>query len=78
MNPTTNGHAAAPATDEFTLVISWSPTTGQVKAVFPNLDTMSTLRMFALGLQAFAEWKAKTEQQRVTIPDMKVTGKLII
>lgn len=72
MTPT-NG--ATPGT-EITLTISWSPSTGQVKVAFPQIDIIGVLGLLEMAKLVLTEQRSKAEQ-RVQIPDMQVTRKLI-
>lgn len=72
---TTNGTAPL-SQPEITLTINWSPATGQVKVAFPQIDIIGVLGLLEMAKLVLTEQRAKAEQ-RVQIPDMQVTRKLI-
>lgn len=78
MNPTTNGHAAAPAaSNELTLVINWNPATDGVRATFPQVSLVILRGMLAGASRVLDEYQSKLQSDsRILVPDMQVTGKL--
>ena len=72
----TNGNGTAPATDGFNLVINWNPSTGQVKVAFPQIDHLMVLGMIEFAKVSLLEMRAKADN-RIAIPDMQVTKRLI-
>jgi hypothetical protein len=75
----TNGHnpTANPLqTEGLTLSINWNPSTGQVKVAYPQVDHLMILGMIEFAKVSLMEMRAKAEQ-RVTIPDMQITKRLI-
>jgi hypothetical protein len=72
INPTTNPLQA----EGLNLVINWNPSTGQVKVAFPQVDHLMIFGMIEFAKVSLLEMRAKAEQ-RVTIPDMQVTKRLI-
>jgi hypothetical protein len=73
----TNGNGAVPqVSDGLNLVINWNPQTGQVKVSFPQIDHLMVLGMIEFAKVTLLELRAKAEQ-RVTIPDMQITKRLI-
>lgn len=72
-----SGNGAAPTiTPEITLTIAWSPSTGQVKVSFPQIDIIGVLGLIEMAKIVLLEQRSKADQ-RVTIPDLQVTKRLI-
>jgi hypothetical protein len=71
VNPTANPMQAG-----LNLVINWNPQTGQVKVAFPQVDHLMILGMIEFAKVSLLEMRSKAEQ-RITIPDMQVTKRLI-
>ena len=72
INPTTNPLQA----NELILAIKWNPQTGSVSVSFPQIDHVSILGMIEFAKVSLYELRAKAEQ-RITIPDIKVTNRLV-
>lgn len=72
---TTNGTAPL-ANPEINLTITWIPTTGQIKVSFPQIDTIGVLGLLEMAKMVLIEQRTKAEQ-RVQIPDMQITKRLI-
>jgi hypothetical protein len=72
MNPTTNPMQG----NELTLAIKWNPQTGAVSTSFPQIDHVSILGMIEFAKVALMEMRAK-QDQRIAIPDIQVTKRLI-
>jgi len=72
----TNGNGTAPATDGLNLTINWNPSTGQIKVAFPQIDHLMILGMIEFAKVSLLELRAKAEN-RISIPDMHVTKRLI-
>jgi hypothetical protein len=70
-NPTAN-----PLQAGLNLVINWNPQTGQVKVSFPQVDHLMILGMIEFSKVSLLEMRAKSEQ-RIAIPDMQVSKRLI-
>lgn len=73
---TTNGNGTAPASTDINLVIAWSPSTGQVKVSFPQIDIIGVLGLLEMAKVVLMEQRAKAEQ-RVQIPDINVTRRIV-
>jgi hypothetical protein len=71
----TNG-TNVPAGNEISLIIKWSPSTGQVSATFPQIDHTIIFGLLEMGKQILSEMRSKADQ-RISIPDMQVTKRLI-
>jgi len=71
-NPTANPLQV----DGLVLTIKWNPQTGQVQVSFPQVDHVSILGMLEFAKVSLLEMRAKAEQ-RISIPDMQVTKRLI-
>jgi hypothetical protein len=70
----TNGDPLSP--NELLLAIKWNPSTGSLAVSFPQIDHVSILGMLEFAKVNLLEMRAKNEQ-RIAIPDMKVTKRLI-
>ncbi len=71
-----NGNGTPQIPEGINLVINWNPQNGQVRCSFPQVDHLSILGMLEFAKVTLLELRAKAEQ-RVTIPDMQVTKRLI-
>jgi len=62
--------------NELLLTIKWTPQTGQLQVNFPQIDAVSILGMLEFAKVSLNEMRAKAEQ-RIAIPDMQITKRLI-
>jgi hypothetical protein len=72
INPTTNPLQV----EGLTLVINWNPQTGAVRVSFPQVDHVSILGMIEFAKVSLYELREKSSQ-RISIPDIQVTKRLV-